>query len=125
MAVASFELRDVEWTRARIALVVLALVTAGLHFALATTTGNVSFAVLALGLLAGFVVFFTDLWEPVLYLVGAIYVGVMTVVWLLAGMPQLALAVVDKTVQALLFGLFVYLLVVESRPTRSADADTS
>lgn len=125
MAVGTYELRDIEWTRARIALVLLALLTAGIHFALATTTGNKTFAVLALGLLAGFVVFFTDLWQPVLYLVGAVYVGVMTVIWVLSGMPLLALAVVDKTIQALLFGLFLYLLVVEMRSAGPAETDAS
>lgn len=125
MSVGSYELREIEWTAARLALVLLTVLTAVLHFALATTTGDTTFAALAVGLLAGFVVFFTDLWQPVLYLVGAIYVGVMTVVWVLAGMPFLALAVVDKTIQVVLFGLFVYLLVVESRSTATAETGAS
>lgn len=124
MSVGSYELREIEWTPARMGLVLLTVLTAGFHFALATTTGDTSFAVLAVGLLAGFVVFFTDLWQPVLYLVGAIYVGIMTVVWGLAGMPFLTLAVVDKTIQLILFGLFIYLLVVELRST-AAETETS
>lgn len=123
MSVGSYKLREIEWTPARIALVLLTFLTATFHFALSTTTGDTTFAVLAVGLLAGFVVFFTDLWEPVLYLVGAIYIGVMTVVWVLAGMPLLALAVVDKTVQAILFGLFIYLLVTEMRSASLAEAE--
>ena len=122
MSVASFGLRSVEWTLARAALVIAALLTAVIHLALATTTGENVFAVLGLGLLAGFIVFFTDLWEPVLYLVGAVYVGVTTVVWMLAGTPQSPLGAVDKTVQAVLFALFVYVLVGEMRAN---DADSS
>jgi hypothetical protein len=121
MSVGSYELREIEWTPARMALVLLAVLTAGFHFALATTTDNSTFAVLAVGLLAGFVVFFTDLWQPVLYLIGAVYVGVMTVVWVLAGMPLLVFAIVDKAVQALLFVLFIYLLVTEMQATSPAE----
>ena len=122
MSVASFELRSVEWTLARAALVIAALLTAGIHLALATTTGESIFAVLGLGLLIGFVIFLTDLWEPVLYLVGAIYVGVTTVVWVLAGMPQPLLGAVDKAIQAVLFALFVYVLLGEMR---ADDTDSS
>ena len=122
MSVASFGLRSVEWTPARAALVIAALLTAGIHLALATTTGENVFAVLGLGLLVGFVVFLTDLWEPVLYLVGAVYVGVTTTVWVLAGMPQPLLGAVDKVIQAVLFALFVYMLVGEMR---TDDADSS
>ena len=122
MSVASFELRSVEWTLARAVLVIAALLTAGIHLALATTTGESIFAVLGLGLLVGFIVFLTDLWEPVLYLVGAIYVGVTTVVWVLAGMPQPLLGAVDKAIQAVLFALFVYVLLGEMR---ADDTDSS
>jgi hypothetical protein len=123
MSVASFGLRSVEWTLARAALVIAAFLTAGIHLALATTTGDKVFAVLGLGLLVGFVVFFTDLWEPVLYLVGAVYVGVTTAVWVLAGTPQTFLGTVDKAIQAVLFVLFVYVLVGEMRAD-DADADS-
>ena len=122
MSVASFGLRSVEWTPARAALVIAALLTAAIHLALATTTGENVFAVLGLGLLVGFVVFLTDLWEPVLYLVGAVYVGVTTAVWVLAGMPQPLLGAVDKVVQAVLLALFVYVLVGEMR---ADDPDSS
>ncbi len=121
MTIGSFELRTVEWTPARAVLVCGALLSAGIHLAIAATTGNNAFAVLGLGILLGFVVFFTELWQPVLYLVGAVYVGVTAVVWLLAGRPQPVLGVVDKVVQAGLVVLFVYLLVVE---TRGSEPDT-
>ena len=59
---------------------------------------------------------------PGLYLVGAVYVGVTTAVWVLAGMPQPLLGAVDKVVQAVLFVLFVYALIGEMR---ADDADSS
>lgn len=121
MSIASFELREIEWTGPKVALVVAALVTTGIHFAIAAATPSQVFAVLGLGLLLGFVVFFTDLWNPVLYLVGALYVGGMTVVWVLAGMPRPLLGAIDKGVQIVLLVLFVYLLVAESR---GADAES-
>jgi hypothetical protein len=114
MAAERFELRDVEWTLPRAALVVLSFVSAAIHLALATTTSNHVFAVLGLGLLAGFIVYFTNFWSAVLYLVGAIYISVMTIVWVLDGAPMLTLGLVDKVVQAGLFVLFVYLLFEES-----------
>ncbi|WP_178918088.1 hypothetical protein [Natronomonas gomsonensis] len=122
MAAESFELRAVEWTLPRAALVVLSFVSAAIHLALATTTGNHIFAVLGLGLLAGFVVFFTNFWSPVLYLVGAIYISVMTIVWVLDGAPMLTLGIVDKVVQAGLFVLFVYLLFEEGGTRGEAEA---
>lgn len=125
MSAGSYKLREIEWTPARMALVLLTFLTAAFHFALSTTTGDTTFAVLAVGLLAGFVVFFTDLWQPVLYLVGAIYIGVMTVVWVLAGMPLLALALVDKAVQALLFALLIYLLVTEMQAMSPPETEDS
>lgn len=110
MAIEQFHLRDVQWSPTRIGVVVLAVVSALIHFALAAITGASVFALLAIGLLVGFVIFLTELWSPVLYLVGAVYVGVMTVIWLLEGMPEPLLGGVDKAIQAVLFVLFLYLL---------------
>lgn len=113
MALERFELREIRWSLARIGVAVLAVVSAIIHFALSVVTGESVFALLAIGLLVGFVVFLTELWSPVLYLVGAMYVGVMTFFWILVGMPEPVLGGVDKGVQVVLFVLFVYLLVGE------------
>ena len=115
MADGSFQLRDVEWSPARVALVVLMLVTAGTHFALATTTQQMRFAALSLGLLVCFVVFFTDVWRPAFHLLGALYVGVMAAVWFLTGMPLMTLGLADTAIQVVLVGLFVYLLFADRR----------
>lgn len=114
-----FELREIEWTAARALAVILALATAGIHLAIATMTGQKAFAVLGMGVLAGIVVYFTELWEPVFYLVGALYLGAMSVIWLLTGMPQLLFGLADKVVQGALFVLLVYLLVTESGETEA------
>lgn len=115
MADGDFQLRDVRWSPARVALVVLILVTASANFAFATTTERMRFAVLSLGLLVGFVVFFTDVWRPIFNLFGALYVGLMAAVWFLAGMPLMTLGLLDKAVQVVLVGLFVYLLFADRR----------
>ena len=111
----SFELRKIHWTPARVAAVALMLFVATAHFALATTTEQMRFAVLALGLLVWFVVFFTDLWQPNYNLVGAVYVGLMAVVWVLSGTPMLVVGVADTVAKAALVAVFVYLLAVERR----------
>lgn len=77
------------------------------------------FALLAIGLLVGFVVFLTELWSPVLYLVGAVYVGIMTIFWILVGMPEPVLGGVDKGVQAVLIVLFVTCSSVNTNDSRS------
>lgn len=113
MSVGTFELREIEWTTPRAILIVLWFVTACIHFALATTTNDSVFAILAVGLLSGFVVYFTDLWMPVYHLFGALYTGMMALVWLLAGMPLLTLGVLEMAIQTILFGLFVYVFFSE------------
>lgn len=110
-----FELREVHWTPARVAAVALMLFVATVHFALATTTEQMRFAVLALGLLVWFVVFFTDLWRPAYNLVGAVYVGLMAAVWLLSGTPMMVVGVADTVAKGALVAVFVYLLAVERR----------
>lgn len=110
-----FELRDIEWTPARVAAAGLMLFVGIAHFTLATTTGQVRFAVLALGLLVGFVVFFTDLWRPVYNLVGALYVAVMAFVWYLSGTPMRVIGVADTVAKGALVAVFVYLLATERR----------
>ena len=115
MSIGSFELRKVEWSPPKAVTVAAALLSAGINLAIATTSGNDAFAVLWLGILLGFVVFFTDLWAPVLYLVGAVYVGATTVFWLVVGRPEPVLGVLDKAVQAVLIVSLVYLMIMEMR----------
>lgn len=109
MAEGEFELREIEWTPARLAVVGLMLVVSTTHFALTTTTDQLRFAVLALGLLVCFVVYFTDLWRPRYYLAGAAYVCLMGAVWFVSGMPLTMVGYVDTVLKVVLVALFVYL----------------
>lgn len=116
-----FELRDVEWTPARVGLVALMLGVSTGHLALATSTDMLRFAVLALGLLVCFVVYFTELWQSVYYLGGAAYVSVMGVVWFVSGMPLTMVGYVDTAAKVVLVALFVYLLFAERRNVDPAE----
>jgi len=123
VSVGTFELRQVEWSPPKAVTVVAALLSAGIHLAIATTSGNDAFAALGLGILLGFVVFFTDIWAPVHYLVAAVYLGATSVFWLVAGRPRPVLGGLDKAVQAILIVSLVYLMVVEMRETAAGSED--
>lgn len=115
MAEGEFELREIDWTPVRLAVVGLMLVVSTTHFALATTTEQMRFAALALGLLVCFVVYFTDLWQPRYYLAGAAYVCLMGVVWFVSGMPLTMVGYADTLLKVVLVALFVYLAFGERR----------
>lgn len=119
-----FELREVEWSPARVTAAGLMLVVATLHFAVATTTELHRFAVLALGLLSLFVVYFTDLWRPGYYLVGAGYVVLMAGVWFVSGMPMTTVGSVDTAAKVALVALCLYLLADERRDVSPEEPDS-
>lgn len=102
------EVRAVHWL-----LVALAVLTAGVHVVMGVLTDRTQFVILGVLFLAGLAVFFTRYFRPVLYLLGAIYVAALTAVWVLAGTPFFVVGFLDALVQVALFGLFLYLFVVE------------
>ena len=110
-----FELREVDWTPARVAAAGLMVVVATLHLALATSTEMHRFSVLALGLLSLFVVYFTDLWQPAYYLVTAGFVALMAAVWFVSGTPLSTVGSVDAVAKVALVALCLYLLADERR----------
>lgn len=116
-----FELREFEWTPARFAVALLLLVTAGTNFALTTTTGQLRFAVLAIGLLVGFVVYVTDLWRSIYHLVGACYVLGTAAVWFVSGQPHLLVGLLEKGLELVLVVTFLYLLFDDRRDVQSAE----
>lgn len=119
MAVGDFELREVEWSAARLASVLLALLSGSVYLAATTATEQRVFALLGLGLLVGFVVYFTDLWRPKLYLLGATYVALMVVAWVRLGMPTAGtIGLAHAAIQGALFALCLYLLVLERERER-------
>ncbi|MCU4743079.1 hypothetical protein OB955_14125 [Halobacteria archaeon AArc-m2/3/4] len=109
--------RRIEWTVPRILTVVLGTMTSAIHFYVGVTTGESHFIVLGVGLLAGALVFYTRFWNAAFYLVGAIYVSVLLSIWVLAGMPQFLLGVVDAAVQVALVVTFFYLFVTTPEST--------
>lgn len=100
--------RPIHWLA-----VVLVLVTAGIHASIGVRTGRPEFVIAGLVFVAGLLLFFTRLFRPVLYLVGAAYIALLTVMWVLAGTPFFAVGMLDAAVHVALFGLFVYLFFVE------------
>lgn len=56
------------------------MLTAGILAYIGATAGTVHFLVMAAGLLAGVIVFFTVYWGPILYLVGVVYVTALVIV---------------------------------------------
>ncbi|MFP9193102.1 hypothetical protein [Natronosalvus vescus] len=111
--------RSIDWTPGHLLVIVLATLTAAIHGYIGLTTGETQFVLLGLALFAGVVVFFTVFWQPILYLVGAVYVTTLLVVWVLSGMQFFALGVVDAVVQLALVGTFLYLFVLERRHASS------
>jgi MFS superfamily sulfate permease-like transporter len=116
-----FELREIDWTVPRVGVVGLMLVVATLHLALAATLDQSRYAVLALGLLVCFVLYFTDLWRPSYNLAGALYVCGMAAVWVVSGSPMTPIGYLDTGLKVALVGLFVYLLVSERRNVDPAE----
>jgi MFS superfamily sulfate permease-like transporter len=119
-----FELREVEWTPARLAAAGLMLVVGTLHLALTTSTDMLRFAVLALGLLWLFVVYFTDLWRPRYYLVTAGYVALMAGVWVVSGTPMSVVGSVDTAAKVALIALCLYLVADEARDVNPEEPDS-
>ncbi|TYL36537.1 hypothetical protein CV102_22210 [Natronococcus pandeyae] len=107
--------RPIEWTPARVLVVVLGVITSGLHVYAGFVTGQTEFLLMGAGLFAGVIVFFTVFWNPVLYLIGVIYVTTLVTVWILNGTRLSALGVVDGIVQLGLIVTFLYLFAIENR----------
>ena len=106
-------LRPINWRPAHVLVVTLALVTTGIHVYVGVLTGETHFFLMGVGLFAGVVLFFTTLWQPVFYLLGAIYVTMLLILWIFDGTPLFTLGIVDALVQLTLIVTFFYLLVVK------------
>jgi len=72
-------------------------------------TGQPQFLLIGGSFLLGVVLFFTRFWSPILYLLGVLHVGVLGVVWLLAGTPFLLVGLLNG---ALSIGLASVALVL-------------
>lgn len=110
------DLDGLDW-----AFVLVALGLAGLHlylglFAAAVPGRRASqFVAIGLVLLAGPVVYFTDLWRPILYLVGATVAASLGVLWVLDGMAYALAGLLAGVAEVALVLLGVYLFLREER----------
>ncbi|MFC7157273.1 hypothetical protein ACFQPA_17725 [Halomarina halobia] len=91
----------------------LAVVTGLIHVYLFLRTGFLPFLLAGAGFFGGVGLLFTAFPRRLLYAMGVPYLGVQIVLWVLTGMGSFALGVFDKTVQTLLVGLLVALLLIE------------
>lgn len=110
------ELDGPDW-----AFVLVALALAWLHLYLGLFAPAVpgrraaQFVAIGLVLLAGPLVYFTDYWRPILYLVGATVAGSLGVLWVLDGMAYALAGLLAGVAEAALVLLGVYLFLREER----------
>lgn len=107
------------------AAVVLAAITGAIHVYLGIEEGAVVLLLAGLGFFGGLVLFSVGFHRRILYIVGIPYTLAQIALWLLAGMPDFLLGVLDKAVQILLVVALLY-LYRRDRPAIARSAiDTS
>lgn len=83
------------------------------HLYLYWSTGFVLFLLAGAGFFGAVGLLFTTFSQRLLYALGIPYIGIQIVLWVTSGMQNFGLGVFDKTIQTLLIGLLVGLLLVE------------
>lgn len=92
----------------------LAVALAGIHVYLGVTADRPQFLVVGGLFVLGVVFFFTRYWRAVLYLLAAVYVATLGVLWVLGGMAYRNVGVVTGAISVVFLGLSVYLYVRKS-----------
>ncbi|NHN61507.1 MULTISPECIES: hypothetical protein [Halorussus] len=92
----------------------LALGLAAIHAYLAATTDEPRFYVVAGLFVVGVLFFFTGYWRAMVYLVAAVYVATLGVLWLLGGMEYRSAGLLTGAMSVAFLGLSVYLFLRES-----------
>lgn len=95
--------------------VALALALGTINVAVGWATGQSPFYVVGLTFFAGVALFVSPYWEPVLYLVAAVHVGALGVVWAAGGARFFELGVLTGLLSAGFFVAVLSLFVRESR----------
>ncbi|MFC7078810.1 hypothetical protein [Halorussus caseinilyticus] len=96
------------------AAALLAIVLTGIHLYLGFTADEPRFLVVG-GLFAvGVLFFFTGYWRTVVYLVAAVYVATLGVLWFLSGMEYRGVGLLTGAISIAFIILVVYLFVRES-----------
>ncbi|UPV76329.1 hypothetical protein M0R89_19390 (plasmid) [Halorussus limi] len=92
----------------------LAVVLAGIHIYLGAVGDEQRFFVVAGFFVVGVLFFFTGYWRAMVYLLAAVYVATLGVLWLLGGMQYREVGLLTGAVSLLFIGLVVYLFYEES-----------
>lgn len=94
--------------------VLLAVVLAGLHAYVGFETGRAPFLVVAGLFVLGVLFFFTNYWRAVVYLLAAVYVATLGVLWMLGGMEFRNVGLATGVVSVAFIGLVVFLFAAQS-----------
>lgn len=93
--------------------VLLGVVLAGIHLYLGVVENEPPFLVVAIGFLGGVFLFLTRYWQPILYLLAALFVLVLGTVWLLGGMEYRTLGLVTGAISTAFILVVAYLFLRE------------
>lgn len=103
-----------EW-----AFLFLTLLLAGIHLYLGLFAASVpavratQFVLIGVGLLVGPALFFTPYWQPLLYLLGAMFVLYLGVLWVLGGAEYFEIGVLTGVAATIFVVLALFLFVRE------------
>lgn len=92
----------------------LAVALAAIHLYLGLVFDEQRFLIVAALFVLGVVFFFTGYWRAVVYLVAAVYVATLGVLWVLGGMAYREVGLLTGAVSLAFIGLVVYLFYEES-----------
>jgi hypothetical protein len=94
--------------------VLLAVVLAGIHLYVAVSNDEQQFFIVAGMFVLGVLFFFTNYWRAVIYLLAALYVGILGVLWFLGGMQYWGVGLLTGVLSVTFIGLVIYLFFAES-----------
>lgn len=101
--------------------VVLAAVTGGIHVFLYFEQGFVPFLFAGVVFLVAAIAVLFDVYRRLLYVVGIPFVAGQIATWYMQGMPDMAIAAIDKPIQVLLVLLLGYLFLNEDQLTAGTE----
>jgi len=98
--------------------VVLSAAIAGMNLYVGYIRSNPAFVLVGLSFLFGVALFASRYWQPVLYLLGVLHVGVLGVLWTLEGFQNFELGVLTGVLSAGLATVALYLFFDEESTPR-------
>lgn len=94
--------------------VLLAVALAAIHLYIAVSNGEQQFFIVAGMFVLGVLFFFTDYWRAVVYLLAALYVATLGVLWFLGGTQYWGIGLLTGVLSVTFIGLVIYLFFEES-----------